>query len=572
MDLIRRLNENLNKEFGGAVKAHEDKGCVVLTGSLNVWDDIVKAGRMAVNKKKYLGVINDIEFTGGEIPKMKLPDINDSSLSGRTCDVLIIGAGIIGSAIARELSRYDLDIILVEKEHDVALHASSRNDGEIHPGVDLLPGQVKRKYNSRGNAMYDRICKELDVPFKRPGQYLCFKKTYMKLISKMARKYWKYMKVPSRYVSRDELKEKIKGLDKDIKCAIYFPTAGIVCPYGLTIAYAENAVQNGVTLCLDTAVTGMDVKDGEIKSVITNRGRIYPGAVINAAGVFSDVIAQMADDRFFTIHARKGTNAIIDKKAAKGYDIIMSSFGTSAIKKTHTKGGGIMTTADGNFLIGPDAVETYDREDFSTTGASIDATLKKQRATLSVLDKRDIITYYTGVRAATYEEDFVITKGRFTKNIVHAAGIQSPGLTAAPAIAVDVARMAKEILEINKPVKDRVDFNPIRKSIPRTSAMSDEERQDLISKDHDFGVIICRCEEVSLGEIKAALNRPVPCDTIDGVKRRVRPGMGRCQGGFCGPQVLKIISEEKNIPFDEVLKSGFGSRILYGDTKGVKDE
>jgi glycerol-3-phosphate dehydrogenase len=237
-------------------------------------------------------------------------------------------------------------------------------------------------------------------------------------------------------------------------------------------------------------------------------------------------------------------------------------------KSVHSKGGGLITTAHSNLLVGPDAVETYERENYATAKESIRATFEKFKQTVPALNQGQIITYFTGMRAPTYEEDFVVCKGHNTVNIIHAAGIQSPGLTAAPAIAVDVARFAAEILGDafhTRPAMNEA-FNPAREPIPAMAAMDENARHELIRQNPDYGVILCRCEEISKGEILDALRRPSPCDTVDGVKRRVRPGMGRCQGGFCGPLVLKLIAAEKNIPLEAVTKNGWDS-ILCGQTK-----
>lgn len=564
---VEKLNKILKEKFYGRVTATEYNNVLKLEGSLDNWKDIVEAGSICADKKSRRYVVNNIMLKDVDTNTMKLPKLNDKLLDHKKTDVLIIGAGIVGCAIARELSRWNLDILLVEKEHDVAMQASSRNDGMIHPGIDLKNGQVKQMYNSRGNNMYPQICKELDVDFEMTGQYLCFKDKWIKYVLPFIIKHWKKMNVPVKIISKNELYEKEPYLARDIECALKFPTAGIVCPYGLTIAYAENAVENGVFLSLDTAVLGMNIKNNKIESVITNRGIIYPKIVINAAGVFSDKIAELACDKFFSIHPRKGTNIILDKKSAYQVATIASLYGTIAVKTSHSKGGGVVSTIDGNLLVGPDAEETYQREDYSTNIDSVNNTINKQKNTSPLLNKQDIITYFTGVRAATYEEDFVICEGKSTKNIIHAAGIQSPGLTAAPAIAVDIADITVRMLSKTKKVLMNERFNPTRKSIPKTSKLPDNERQKLIEKNSDYGIIICRCEEVSKGEIIDALNRPVPCDTIDGVKRRVRPGMGRCQGGFCSPLVAEIISKEKNIPLCEVTKNGDGSNIASGRTK-----
>jgi glycerol-3-phosphate dehydrogenase len=461
--------------------------------------------------------------------------------------------------------------MLAEKEHDVALHASGRNDGMVHPGIDLRRGQLKKKYNDAGNRMYPAVCKELDVPFRFTGQYLCFTDGKIKPAAIASLLYWKLMNIPAKYISRKKLFEKEPHLNSKIKFALFFPATGIVCPYGITIAYAENAADNGAAICLDTAVTGMTVSNGKIESVMTNRGRVYPKLVINAAGVFAEDIARLAHDRFFSIHPRRGTNMILDKKAAFHVKTVASlleiSESRKSRKKEHSKGGGIVSTVDGNLLVGPDAVETYEKENFSTQRESIEAVLAKQKKAVPKLSQQDIITYFTGIRAATYEEDFIVSFGRFTENIIHAAGIQSPGLTAAPAIAVDVSKMAAQYL--GAAINEK--FNPFRKAIVRAADLSDNERDALIKREPDYGNIICRCEEVSRAEALAALRRSVPCDTVDGVKRRVRPGMGRCQGSFCGPNIVRIIAEEKKIPVTEVRKMSFDSRILSGNNKEIYD-
>ncbi len=570
MSRLKQINQKLKERFGGRVSARESDGCLVLEGTLSSWDDIVSAGMMSVHKRRYAGLVNNIKLEGAQIPSMRIPPFSDKALDGRRPDVLIIGGGVIGCAIARECARYNADVLLCEKEHDVALQASSRNDGMVHPGVDLLLGQVKRRYNMRGNRMYDRVCRELDVPFCRSGQYLCFLKPSLAITGFFAQLYFLLVGPYGRFLGARAFHKREPRMNPKIKGALFFPSAGVVSPYALTIAFAENAADNGVQIALDTAVTGMQVEENTIVSVETNRGTVYPKVVINAAGVFSDDVARMAGDQFFTIHPRRGTNTILDHKSAARLNTIVSSFGTSSTKKKHTKGGGLVRTIDGNVLVGPDAVETYEKENYATNSQSVRDVFEKQSRTDPALHFGEAITYFTGVRAATYEEDFVIRKGRKTKNIVHAAGIQSPGLTAAPAIALDVSKMAMELLGNIRAVKKNPDFNPIRKGIVCTSEMEESERDALIRHNPDYGEIVCRCEQVSRGEVLDALHRSVPCDTVDGVKRRVRPGMGRCQGGFCGPLVLRIIAEDKGISPEQVEKSGIGSELLLCGIKEVQ--
>lgn len=564
----KKLEKRIQKIYGNHIRVEEKEGNVVLTGTMNSWEDIVNACAICVDKKRRYHVVNDLNLEGTELPKMRLPKIQDQALDGRRPDVLIIGGGISGASIARELMKWKLEVLLVEKESDVAMHASGRNDGEVHPGIDLGKGTLKQQYVIRGNRMYGRICRELDVPFKRCGQYVgmmhwgellpaCLYAWQRKHICGVS---------DTRVISAKALRKREPHLNKDIKFAIYNSSAGSVCPYGLTIAYAENAVHNGAEVALDTAVLSMEIEKGQIKSVLTNRGRIYPKLVINAAGTFAEDVAKMAGDRFYSIHPRRGTNAILDKKVGRLMGGIAS---WKTLKKTaeHTKGGGIVHTAHDNLLVGPDAIETYEKENFATEKTSIEHNFQKQRGIVKELSEQDIITYFTGVRAPTFEEDFVIEQGRKTKNLIHCAGIQSPGLTTAPAVAMDVAHMAAAMLASRQPVAENENYNPRRRGIPRLRELPLEKRNEMIQKNPEYGVIVCRCEEISKGEIIDALNSPLPVYTVDGVKKRVRPGMGRCQGGFCMPLVTKIISEVTGMPPEEITKSGEDSYILFGRTK-----
>ena len=414
--------------------------------------------------------------------------------------------------------------------------------------------------------MYDQLCRELDVPFKRVGQYVCFEKAWLKPLIAL---YCRVRKnrdgiADTKLISGEELRRREPNLR--FAFAISNPSSGCVCPYGLTIAYAENAVQNGAEVLLNTAVLGMEVQDGKIHSVTTNRGTVYPALVINAAGVFAEEIAAMAGDRFFSIHPRRGTNSILDKKAGAYMHTIASVMDITR-NTHHSKGGGILHTVHDNLLVGPDAIETWEKENTETHRESIDHVFQKQQRTMHTLSQGDIITYFTGVRAPTFEEDFIIEMGRKTGNILHCAGIQSPGLTTAPAVALDIEKMAVDYLSTLKPVEKNENFDPIRHGPPVLREMSDERRAALIRQNPDYGIIICRCEEVSKGEILDALRSPIPVPTVDGIKKRVRPGMGRCQGGFCSPLVTQIIAEYLNCPLEEVRKSSEQAVITYGKTK-----
>ncbi len=570
---MKKLRKKLQRQFDGKFSVTAEKDCVILHGESDDWDEIVQAGYLCTDKRRKRYVVNDIVYTAAADQKNRHVQLKDSTLDGFCPDVLIIGSGVIGCAAARELSRRRLKILLIDKEHDVAMHASSRNDGAVHPGIDLKRGQVKRSYNLRGNAMYDKLCRELHVKFVRSGQTVGFTQNWLRLIMPIAMLRWRLLGVPCRFLNAAELRRAEPHFSADVRFAIFFPTGGIVSPYELTVALAENAADNGVKISLDTEALSMETKDGIIESVVTNRGTVRPRVVINAAGVFSEEVAAMAHDRFFSIHPRKGTDLILDKKSAYKVNSAVSSINTKTLLQGHSKGGGVMRTVDGNVLIGPDAEEIYRKDDFSTDRKRADAILKKQQNAIPDIGRGDIITYFSGVRAASYEEDFIICRGKTVSNLIHAAGIQSPGLTAAPAIGVDLAEMAEAILSLTQCINDNPDFDPERIPIPCTRDMPKDERDRLIRSKPDYGIIICRCEEISKGEILDAMRRSVPCDTLDGIKRRVRPGMGRCQSGFCGPLVAEMIAAEKQKKLSEINKSGIGSNLLYRPTKeGSADE
>jgi len=565
---INSLNNSLNQLFNGRVKAIETEYSFVLSGNLDNYDDILKACRLAVDKKSGKHVVNDIVLNGYKAPEIRVPQLEDKQLDNTHPDVLVIGGGISGTSVLRELSRYNLDLLLVDKEADLSNHASGRNDGEVHPGVDLNKGSLKQSYVKRGNRMYDQICKELDVPFKRIGQYAAFTEWFMglPLLFLVAQRKYICGIDDTKLVGRRHLRKIDSKLNKDFKWAIYNPMAGVTSPYELTIAYAENAVSNGAKVALNTYVKSMKVVNHKIVEVNTNRGTIYPKVVINAAGCFADDIANMAEDRFYSIHPRRGTNSILDKKASSLIKTI-SSIQKLKKNKTHSKGGGSLETVHHNVLCGPDAVECLEKEDFSTHKESIDVVFDKQKDTVEGLSQRDIITYFTGVRASNFEEDYVLGRGKNTTNLVHIACIQSPGLTTAPAVAIDMAKLTVDILKEEIEVKQNSNFNPIRHNIPRLNEMSLEERNELIKKNPDYGQIICRCEEISKGEILDALNSPIVVPTIDGIKRRLRPGMGRCQGTFCMPLVANIIAEHEHIEVKDVRKGALGTSIGIRNSK-----
>ena len=574
------------------IEVSEEKGCIVLRGHVSDWKTAVKAGHIASGKKKYLGVINDITLDGFE-EKPPEPPFCDLSLDGLSPDVLVIGGGITGCSALRELMRWDIDALLVEKGPDVASGASKANGGVVHVGINFPKTSQKHHYNQIGNAMYGRLAEELDVPFEQKGQFMLCCHKWERLLVWLLCKNGRRLNIPGvRYLKLDELRKLEPHVPDIIDGGMYMPTGGITSPYEMTVALAENAIANGGKVSLNTQVLSMEVKDGRIVSVSTNRGVLYPKTVINAAGVFADKIAEMAGDRTFTIHPRRGTDIITDKKAGYMVNTSMAKapftvlpqdqakvkgvpFGklklliSSLTGSSHTKGVGLIHSVHGNMLFGPNAVETPYRYDTATYREEVEKIIETQQKLAPSLRPEHVIAYFTGVRAATYEEDFVVRKGIFTENILEAAGIQSPGVTAAPAIAIDLAKWTIELLEkYGRRLEPNGKFTPVRKAIPRLNQMDEKTRDALIRENPDYGVIVCRCEEISKGEILDALNSGLCVPTLDGIKRRLRPGMGRCQGSFCSPLIMEIIAEFTGCSLSEVKKDSPLSDITFGASKG----
>lgn len=567
---VDKIVKKINKKYNANITAEITARSIVLSGELDSWQDIVEIGKAFVGSAGSRRVVNKIELTNAVQEKTYMPDIVDKTLEDTSWDVVVIGGGIIGASIARELSRNDLRILVLEKHSDVAHGASGANDGMVHAGIDIRNYCKKLHYGLLGNAMYADICKELDVPFERCGQYVVFSSKLIKFFAKSYVRRAKKRNIPGvKIIGKkeiDHIEPTVAGYSVG---ALKIPSSGIVSPYKLTIAYMENAVQNGVNLSLNTCVLALKKQNERINKIVTNRGTLSAKVVINCAGIFADKIAEMADDQYFSIHPRKGTDLLMDSNASGLPKNIISLGPTlkslSDSSSRNTKGGGIIITSDHNVLLGPNAEETPLREDTSCDLESIDSVFYKQQQCCPTMKRRDVIAYFAGVRAATYEEDFVIEPSSFVHNLIHVAGIQSPGLTAAPAIAIDVSRMATDLLALNGTIaKPNKNFVPKRKDYYDIRNLPKEERNQLIKSDGDFGKIVCRCEEVSLGEIKYALNRPFVVPTVDGVKRRTRSGMGRCQGGFCTPQILEIISEQTGEAISEIRKGDIKSNMCFG--------
>lgn len=570
---IHKIEKKLRKTIDDSIRCSRTQDSIRLEGHVESWEDVVRAGYIAA-KSCFKEVVNDI-FFDGNLQNIQTT-INDSNnnlsrligIEDLNCDLLIIGAGIIGASIAREMSKYELDIMLIDKAYDVGIHTSSRNDGMIHPGIAAPTKSLKGKLNIRSIVLYEQISKEFGVPIRWCGSYILFRSNISKVLKPLffIKAKWMGMK-GLRFLNKNEVYTHEPHLSSGVKWGVLCENSGVASPFKMTVAYAENAIQNGVALKLNTEVLAIEHDSKHILSVKTNQGIIRAKCVINAAGVYTDVIAQMADDRFYSIHPRKGEVVLFDKKKAHLVNGILGFIGDRSSK--NTKGGGIIKTYEGNILIGPNAIETPERENYETDMATVKELLRQKLPQIDGLTMEDDITYFTGIRAATYKEDFIIERSNRLSNFIHVAGIQSPGFASAPGIAERVESIIKncalEVFEVN--LIRKTNWNPIRKPIPELATMSVEERKNWIEARKEYGEIICRCEEVSKGEIVDALSTPIPVETIDGVKRRVRAGMGRCQGGFCMPLVMEIIHDIKSIPIETVTKKSGNSKIAVHETK-----
>ncbi len=532
-------------------------------GKIDHYLDGVKLCLDLAKSKLFKHVINNLKALDVEEEKIYQPSIKDKKLEGLEYDVAIIGGGVIGSSVAMQLSIYPLKVIVLEKEEDIALEASSRNDGCIHPGIDLKKNSLKLYHLRRSLKMIKPLSEQLDFDYAEDGQMIVFSKWGYAQAAKLYLSH----KVRSNnipgyvYLKKEKLWEKEPNLDKKFKYGFFFPQCGAVSPYEMSIALMEYAHSNGVEVSLNTCVEGFSIEDNRISEIKTNRGKMRAKLVINAAGVFAEDIAKLAHDHYFSIHPRKGTDIILDKDS---YPLLSTSGMTAldslkARKKSHSKGGGVIPTVDKNALIGPNAIETPYKDDYSVDRTIYDALFKKYQNYMPSLNKGMTLTYFTGVRAPTYEEDFIVERGHFIQNIIHAAGIQSPGLTSAPSIGLTIKDLCLEYFHIHETKKDYI---KTRKRIPLIKDLNDEEKEKLIKSDSSFGKICCRCEEISLGSVKEAIRRCFDVPTVDAIKKRVRVGMGKCQGGFCRPEVMMEIAKSLNIDLKDVRIKGEESNLL----------
>ncbi len=474
-------------------------------------------------------------------------------------DVIVIGSGIIGSYISRELSRYDLDVLVLEKENDVANGTSKANTALVHAGYDAKPNTNMAKFNVLGNSMFDKVCDELYVPFKRPGSLvLGFNDSDKNTIHDLYEKGIKNGVPGLSILDRKQLLELEPNIGDDVIIALHAATGGIVGPWELAIALMENAMDNGVSLNLNTEVIDI-IKQESSFLVKTNQGEFESKILINAAGLFADTINNMVSNEKITINPVAGEYFLLDKTAQN----LVSRVVFQCPSET-SKGVVVTPTVHGNIVVGPDSIEILEKEDKATHKDRLDFIKNKALKSIKNIPFNENITNFTGLRASSTTGDFIIGEAKDVKGFINVAGIKSPGLSSAPAIGLYVSNLAVNILG---DVKENSSFNPRRKKPLVFNDLTDDEKTEIIKKDKKYGNIICRCETVSEGEIVDCIKRNAGATTVDGVKKRVRPGMGRCQGGFCMPRVVEILSRELNIPMEEVMKNSKSSYILTGRTK-----
>ena len=471
-------------------------------------------------------------------------------------DVIIIGAGVSGCAIARELSRKKAKILVVEREEDVCCGTSKANSAIVHAGYDAKHGSLMAKLNVQGSRMMPQLAKDLDIPFIVNGSLVVMMNEEDRPnLNKLYENGIANGVDTIRIIERDELRAMEPNISDDAVAALYAPTGAIICPFTLNIAMAENAAKNGAEFSFDSEVTGVSPIAGGWK-VSTVKGDFETRVVVNAAGLYSDKIHNMVTEEKMTIIPRRGDYFLLDKNTG--------GFVSKTIFQLPGKlGKGVLVapTVHGNTIVGPTAIDLEDKDNTGTTQAGLDDVRAKCGTAVKNLPLRQTITSFAGLRAHEARHEFFI--GEVVPGFVDCAAIESPGLSSSPAIGVMVADIVNGILHL----EDDPGFDGTRKGILDPKTLSLQERSELIRKNPAYGNVICRCETVTEGEILDAIHRVPGARSLDGVKRRTRAGMGRCQGGFCSPKVMEILARELKVPMSEITKCGQESRLIVGTNK-----
>lgn len=476
-------------------------------------------------------------------------------------DIIVIGAGVVGTCVARELSKYQANVCVIDKADDVASGTSKANSGIVHAGYDCKPGTLMAKLNVRGNELLYQLAEELDFPIKKNGSLIvCTIESERGKLDVLLDQANANGVPDARIVERDELLEMEPNLTPNAVAALYVPTGGIICPFNLAIAMGENAAVNGVEFKFETEVKNIVKKDGYYE-LDTNKSVLETKAVVNAAGVYADVMHNMVSDKKMKIVARKGEYLLMDKELG-------DYFKATIFPLPGPMGKGVLTapTIHGNMFVGPSATDIEDKEGVNTTQEIIDDLVQKASASHLTKDRlpmNKVITSFAGLRAHEEHHEFIVEEVADAPGFFDAAGIESPGLTSSPAIAEMLVGLIQD--KYNFPKNEN--FIAKRKGIVHMEDLSMEEKNEMIKKNPQYGNIVCRCEMVTEGEIVDAINRPIGARSLDGVKRRTRQGMGRCQAGFCTPRTMEILSRELGIPMTEITKKGEGSNMLVGKIK-----
>jgi glycerol-3-phosphate dehydrogenase len=472
-------------------------------------------------------------------------------------DVLIIGAGAVGCAIARELVKYNIKVLVVDKNEDVGGDASKSNSAIIHTGYDATPGTLESELVVAANPMYDKLTADLDIPFAKVGAILpAFTDEQFAQLPAILEKAFKNRVYDVETLTGAQLLAREPNLNPEVKGGLYIPREYIIDPFLMVVAYAENAHDNGADFLLGTEVTGIKTEGNSITGVITTAGEVKSRFIVNAAGLYNDKIAAMVGKNDYHVNPRKGQFYILDKKTSCKVNHIVLPIPTKL-----TKGKLMCPTIHGNMLIGPTAEDLLDKEDYSTDAAGLASIREDVKKLIPGVRFEDTITQYSGLRPNRNPEGLNVDVYEDLKGYVNISGVRSTGITASAALGKYVTRM---LINIGMPAEVKPDFIEKRKGIIRFNELDNEKRELLINDNPLFGKIVCRCETVTEGEIVEAIRRPLSARSMDAIKRRLRSGMGRCSGGFCGPQIIEILARELNIPVDEVNKNLAGSYMVTG--------
>jgi len=490
----------------------------------------------------------------------------------RSYDVIIIGGGVVGCMTARALSRFDLKTLLIEREADIGMGASSANSAIIHSGHDPLPGTLKAEMNRLANPMWNQISAELDIPFKRSGAYIvAVTQEEQNCLAGLLERAQKNG-VPAEIIDAQTMRDREPFINPAVRGALFTPTAGMVDPFAACVASVENALLNGVDVLTETEFIGFILRAKQVAGIHTNRGDFACRWVINAAGLHSDSVMHAADVHpEFMISPRRGEYYLLDKAEINTENILFP------VPSEFSKGILVLGSTHGNVLVGPNSQQVADKDNKSVTTAGLEEIWQGAQKLVPSIHPRSVIAVFAGLRASgnapcltegvEYGHDFLIENAREVDGLINLAGIESPGLTAAPAIALRVVELLKEA---GVSLTEKKSWNPIRPARPRFNHLSRQKQTALVAKDPRYGRIVCRCEMITEGEIVAEINAPLPARTYDAIKRRTWLGTGRCLGSFDMPRVVEILSRELNIPVTEISKKGPGSEFLMRPTKEVE--